>query len=238
MALVTRHLTGFGLRVAVRGPAAAVAQVACLGLRTAPKPGRADRSFEVDHASVAAVNDDLLWFVAEHARTRVFIHAGVVGVDGAAVVIPGRSLSGKSTLVAALVRAGATYYSDEFGLLDRRGRVHPYTRPLAFRPPGRARSVAVPHAELGGAVGDRALPVRAVVVTTYKPGSTWRARSQPGGRGALALVDNAVAARSHSARVLGAVASAVTDADIYAGPRGEADETAARILRRLGTTSR
>jgi hypothetical protein len=31
--------------------------------------------------------------------------------------------------VAELVRAGATYYSDEFAVLDSRGRVHPFPRP-------------------------------------------------------------------------------------------------------------
>ena len=37
---------------------------------------------------------------------------------GRAIVIPGRTFSGKSTLVAELVRAGATYYSDEYAVED------------------------------------------------------------------------------------------------------------------------
>src|SRR6266851_8913285 len=68
--------------------------------------------------------------VAEHAPRRVFVHAGVVGWNGRAIVIPGLSHSGKTTLVHQLVRAGATYYSDEYAVLDARGRVHPYARPL------------------------------------------------------------------------------------------------------------
>ena len=51
---------------------------------------------------------DLRIFVAEWAKHRVFVHAGVVGWKGKAIVIPGRSFSGKSTLVAELVRAGLT----------------------------------------------------------------------------------------------------------------------------------
>src|SRR5437588_1322341 len=64
-------------------------------------------------------------YVAEMAPRRVFVHAGVVGVQGNAIVIPGRSMSGKTSLVSALVRAGATYYSDEYAVLDMIGRVHP-----------------------------------------------------------------------------------------------------------------
>ena len=72
---------------------------------------------------------DLRIFVAEFAKHRVFVHAGVVGWKGRAIVIPGRSYSGKSTLVAELVRAGATYYSDEYAVFDARGRVHPFQNP-------------------------------------------------------------------------------------------------------------
>src|SRR6266700_1389758 len=82
------------------------------------------------------LESDLQMFVAEWARRRVFVHAGVVGWRGQAIVIPGMSFSGKSTLVAALVRAGATYYSDEYAVFDARGRVHPYARKLSLRMEG------------------------------------------------------------------------------------------------------
>jgi hypothetical protein len=72
-----------------------------------------------------ALESDLQLHVAEMARRRVFVHAGVVGWGGQAIVIPGRSYTGKSTLVAALVRAGATYYSDEYAVLDAQGLVTP-----------------------------------------------------------------------------------------------------------------
>ena len=56
----------------------------------------------------------------------LFIHTGVVGWQGRAIVIPGRSMTGKTTPVKVLVEAGATYYSDEFAVLDKQGQVHPY----------------------------------------------------------------------------------------------------------------
>ena len=76
---------------------------------------------------------DLEVYVAEQARRRVFVHAGAVGWNGRAIILPGQTRSGKTTLVAALVRAGATYYSDEYAVIDTQGRVHPYPRPLMIR---------------------------------------------------------------------------------------------------------
>ncbi len=70
-----------------------------------------------------------------HAPNRIFVHAGVVAHAGRAIVIPGRSMAGKSTLVLALVRAGAVYYSDEFAVIDEQGLVHPYAAPLWLRDP-------------------------------------------------------------------------------------------------------
>ena len=56
------------------------------------------------------------------------------------------------TLVRAVVEAGAVYYSDEHAMLDEVGRVHPYARPLPFRPP-EGRPVDLRAEALGGVVG-------------------------------------------------------------------------------------
>src|SRR6202030_3024927 len=74
--------------------------------------------------------------VAEMAPRRVFVHAGVVEYRGRAIVIPGPSMSGKSTLVSELIRHGATYYSDEYAVLDEKGLVHPFAKSLSVRKPG------------------------------------------------------------------------------------------------------
>src|SRR5262249_55268360 len=60
--------------------------------------------------------------VAQHARDGLCVHAGVVGWRGYAIVIPGRTMTGKSNLVAALVRLGARYYSDEYAVIDDEGQ--------------------------------------------------------------------------------------------------------------------
>src|SRR4051812_46545639 len=46
---------------------------------------------------------DLRLFVAETARRRLFVHAGVVGWRGQAILLPGQSMSGKTSLVVELV---------------------------------------------------------------------------------------------------------------------------------------
>src|SRR6059058_4219429 len=73
--------------------------------------------------------------VAEFAPRCVFVHAGVVGWNNRAIVIPGLSHSGKTTLVKQLIEAGASYYSDEYAVLDEKGCVHSYPRPLGVRVP-------------------------------------------------------------------------------------------------------
>ena len=106
--------------------------------------------------------------VADNSRRLVFVHAGVVGWGGRAIVIPGRSFSGKTTLVAELVRAGASYYSDEFAVIDRQGRVLPYPQPLQLRDPHTYRQTRCPVRKLGGTAGDVPLPVGLVLFSKYK----------------------------------------------------------------------
>src|SRR5258705_8509671 len=112
---------------------------------------------------------DLELYIADRAPRRTFVHAGVVGWNGQAVVIPGDSFSGKSSLVKALVKAGATYYSDEFAVLDERGRVHPYPIPLTIRP---ARDGSPPMKyraeEFGGVAGIGPLPVGLVLIPRHR----------------------------------------------------------------------
>jgi hypothetical protein len=176
---------------------------------------------------------DLGLYVAEHARARVFVHAGVVGWRGRALVIPGASFSGKTTLVAELVRAGAEYYSDEYAVLDAEGRVHPYARPLAVREGGGLRQTRRRVEEFGGRAGRVPLPVGLVVVCRYARGAGWRPRWLTQGEGVLGMLSNTVPARRSSARSLAALTKATECAHVLSGPRGEAARTAEAILRSL-----
>ena len=64
------------MRPTVTGPAECVRAIGVIGLRATTFVSPPQRQFEVRRrGDIATVNDELLWFVAEHARTRVFVHA-------------------------------------------------------------------------------------------------------------------------------------------------------------------
>jgi hypothetical protein len=75
----------------------------------------------------------------------LFVHAGVVAFDGRGMILVGESGVGKTSTVAALVRRGATYLSDEVALLDpEAGVVIPFTLPMAVKPWTRKAAGALP----------------------------------------------------------------------------------------------
>lgn len=177
---------------------------------------------------------DLHFEVALAARRRLFVHAGVVGWQGGAIVIPGPSRCGKSTLVAALVDAGATYFSDEYAVFDARGRVHPYCKPLSLRTTGGdTRPRTIPPQALG-TVGTTPLPVRLIVDAEYRPGSRWRPRSRTAAQGMLALLANTVVARSHPDVALATLHRVVAGATVLRGRRGEAPDMIDHLLQYAG----
>jgi hypothetical protein len=176
---------------------------------------------------------DLQLHVAEAARRRVFIHAGVVGWKGRAILIPGRSLSGKTTLVAALVRLGATYYSDEYAVMDKSGRVHPFPKPLQIREGASTKQTKHSVEEFGGRVGHRPLPVGLIISSRYRSGARWRPRPLSTGQGMLELLANTVSARRNPRAALSALQQAASGAQTLKGERGEAANAAHAILKRL-----
>lgn len=193
---------------------------------------RLARSLDLDEI-FEALESHLQLYIAEAARRRVFVHAGAVGWRGRAIIVPGRSHSGKSTLVAAMVRAGAAYYSDEYAVLDGRGRVHPYPKPLSVRDSAGGKAARCRVEALGGHAGVKPLPVGLVIVSQYKPGTAWRPRHLSPGYGVLALLANTVSARRQPATALTTLQQVATGATVIKGGRGEADEVAPLLLRYL-----
>jgi hypothetical protein len=168
--------------------------------------------------------------VAARSRRGVFLHAGAVAWRGRALVLPGASRTGKTTLVAELVRAGARYLSDEFAVI-RGDRVAPYPKPLSVRDPGagdRQRPVAA--TALGGLHQRKSIPVGLVVLSTFEQGASGRARRLPRGRALLSLLSHAVAARIAPDQVLDALEGLVRAATVVRTKRGEAPAAARRIL--------
>ena len=168
--------------------------------------------------------------VAEYAPNRVFVHAGVVGWNGRAILIPGLSFSGKSTLVAELLRAGATYYSDEYAVIDEYGRVHPYARELRMRDAGAGRVKRMRAEGFGAPTGSKSLPIGLVITTRFKEGASWRPRELTRGKAVLELLANTVSARSQPAMALSFLTTAIGSAMSLKGARGEAKDVVEKIL--------
>lgn len=171
--------------------------------------------------------------VAENAKRKVFVHAGVVGWRDRAIVIPGRSFSGKTSLVAALVRAGATYLSDEYAVLDRRGRVYPYLKPLSLRLGDDETQTHVPVEELGGTAATAPLTVGHVIATHFVEGAIWKPRVLTEGESVLAMLAHTVPARRDPETVLDVLQRVAARSTVLKGKRGDADDTAAAILSRI-----
>jgi hypothetical protein len=189
----------------------------------------------------SALESEIRQSVAAAARGRTFVHAGVVGWRGQAILVPGRSRSGKTTLVAELVKAGAVYYSDEFAVLDRLGRVHPFAKSLSIREGGCAHHEVVHrrHAEeLGGSCGEKPLPVGLVVLASYRPGAEWRPDTLTRGQAVLEMLSHTVPARLRPEASLAALERAVARATVIRVERGEASDVAARLLRLIEEAER
>jgi len=176
-------------------------------------------------------------YLAVHSPGLLFVHAGVVALKDRALVLPAASGAGKTTLVQALVELGATYYSDEYAVLDPSGLVHPYARSLSRRQGEHRRLLLDPEADLGGRRADRPVPVALVVHTRYSPGAVWHPRPLAAGESGLALFANTLGARERPAFAFSTLTRAILVAHSFAGDRGDASDAARALLRQLESTT-
>jgi hypothetical protein len=171
--------------------------------------------------------------VAENAPEHVFLHAGAVAWQNRALLLPGASCAGKSTLVAELVRAGATYYSDEFALLDSEGRVHPFPRDLRMRRPGAMEQTPLSIAQMEGRAGTDPLPVSFVVFTHFEEGAAWQPEAVSPGQAVLEMLLHSLPVQRTPARVMATLSATMRHATAWRSPRGEAAPVARSLLAAL-----
>jgi hypothetical protein len=194
--------------------------------------GRIARTME-DEELFQTLESLLDLVVAVRAPRQIFLRAAVVGWHGQAVVICGPPSSGKTTLIEALIQAGATYYSDQYAVLDARGYVHPYPKPLTVQDGADGPGKRCPVEMLGGRVGDKPLPVGLVLLTEYQSGARWRPRTLSPGQAVLALLAHTVPARLRPKVALATLRRVAASATTLRGKRGEADDTVDRLLNHL-----
>lgn len=230
--------------------AAAVARVSLLGLVRVIRKKNVDLSFQLDRVGrryvfiqngeqIASATSRWKFFkffdsvirasIGENASDRVFVHAGVVGWNGKAILLPADSFKGKSTMVAELVRRGAVYYSDDFAILDESGLVHAFPRPLSLRTE-EFSEYKLALDSIGGVPATEPMPVGLVLLTEYRKGAKWDPVVFTAGNGALEMIPYTLTFRHQpefSLRVLNNIASR---AIIASSPRGNANDFADVIL--------
>jgi hypothetical protein len=158
------------------------------------------------------------------------VHAGAVVLGERALLMPGATHAGKSSLVAELLRRGATYFSDEYALIDSGGRVHPYPRPMLLRNGSPEQYPVLPR-ECNASVGNAPVPVGWILSLEYKPNGAWSVELVPQSEGLLTLLRNTPHVLAETPDMLGAFQRAVAGATCYAGRRSEAVNAADQILR-------
>ena len=190
-------------------------------------------SFDKDRQRFFRFFDSLLRIeVAEHAVGWVFIHAGAVASNGRAILIPGDSFSGKTTLTQELVRAGAEYYSDEYAVLDPSGLVHAFPRDLSVRyeEGGSLAERDVDVGSMGGKKGSSPVPVGLVVLTKYVEGAAWEPETLSIGQGILETIPHTIPRIANTAHSLKVLNTAFRDAIILRSWRGDAAKLAPTLL--------
>jgi hypothetical protein len=169
--------------------------------------------------------------VAEFAVGRVFIHSGVVSWKGKAIIIPAKSMGGKTSLTAALVKRGALYYSDEYAILDETGCVHPFPKTLSVRGIiDKYKQVERPVEFFGGKAATDKAPVGMFLLTSYKPHARWTPEILSPARGILEILKHTVPIRTDPAYVLGVLKQAASRALIVKSNRGDVSKSVEAIL--------
>jgi hypothetical protein len=167
--------------------------------------------------------------IAHRSSKFLFVHSAVIQIEGHCILLPGLSMSGKSTLAHALICEGGVYLSDEFAVIDSEGLVHAFLQPLSLRHPF-PRKVSLE--ELGFTTDPLPAPIGFVYFLEFQEQNTIRLESVSRGNAALGMFGNTLTAQAHGHRDLFQIAQALTQAQCFRGVRGCAKE-AAREIRRI-----
>ena len=170
------------------------------------------------------------YYLGAYARDCAFLHAGIVCHEGRAILLPGLSHAGKSTLTAALVRAGAQYVSDDIAVIDRAGRACFLSRAINLREDV-ARALDLPSSAHMEHLREGTVLVNAIMLLNYRKNeAVLDMRPLSKGETILRLIANSMNGRHEPETVIRCCAAAVSQAICYEGVRGEAETVAPLML--------
>jgi hypothetical protein len=178
-----------------------------------------------------ALESQIRLTVAEFAEEYVFLHAGAVKYKDKAIIIPARSFSGKTTLVAEFARRGLEYYSDEYAVIDKQGYLHPFPKQLSMRGIiDSYQQVDMDVEEFGGVKGDVPINIGLILISKYKKGSRFSPQMVSSGEGIIESIANSVSIRQKPEFVLGVLGKVINQAKVVKTNRSEAEKFVDRFL--------
>ena len=145
-------------------------------------------------------------------------------------MLPGQSHKGKTTLVSELIRCGAGYMSDEYAILDVDGLVHPFERDLGVRHAADKPPVPVDPLEFGGIRTIEPIEAGMILFTGYVEDGKWHPEPMTLGNAILESVPQVIPISFNTEFVLKVLNTTFNRAIIVRSDRGEARDTAPRIL--------
>lgn len=171
------------------------------------------------------VESDLALFSCERLAGLVAVHAAVIVRGGKALVVPGASGVGKSTLCVAAAAAGAEILTDEYALIDpTSGLVTGWRRRVRIRRAGGG----VDRLDLAVESEPVQVGLLAFLAHATSPEPSWAPIT--GAEAVLGLLANTVCAQSRPDEALDAALVVARTARAVAGSRGEAADAIVELL--------
>lgn len=187
---------------------------------------------EVDSAYLACLflGHFIQSYLVEKSADLLFLHAGVVAWNDVAIMLPGDSFAGKSTLVAALLKKGAAYLTDDHAILNRKGEAVPFPNLISIREScatiGRRRDIS----DFSERVMTKPLPVGLIAFVKYFPDSEWAVSELSPQAAALELFHYSYTLQVNAAISLPSIRNAVDHAVAIQGTRGDAELAADQVI--------
>jgi hypothetical protein len=201
-------------------------------LASALPPGQALVSLvtDVNHQAIATRPD------------RLTVHAGAVSFEGAGILLPAPSHSGKSTLTAAMVSAGCDYLSDEAVSIDFASlEMEPYAKPLSlsprslhalgYRDHAEGPTEMVPASYLRPGSWGHSVQPRLLVFPHYEKGNTTTLTTMSRGEALVELANNSFNFVEHGGEWLPGLRRVVAACSCWRLAMGDAKEAAETVLR-------
>jgi hypothetical protein len=221
-----------------------------------PRPGEVaaylDGRLLATTVTPAGAVDDVLYRINQEAIRRtgdyLLVHAAAASWRGRGLMFPAPADSGKTTLIAGLIRGGLRYLTDEAALIDQDGTLHPYPKTLSLRPPSmevipelqeslppefawrsRLKYHVRPQDLRPRAIG-RPCPVGYVIVPRYARGSPTVLESLRRPEALMELATNCFNLNRFGAEGLALLAGVVRNAQCYKLSMGDLDGAVTIVL--------